>query len=275
ALGPVAGIIGGIVSAIVMIKGMQKWVRNTAEMTEKQTVIMGELLKESRQTNRSVSSVQAGRLAAADPYGRGIGYWQTSMAYLTPSPFERRTLGGLASSRLRNTATREAADRARGATMAPFKRLGTDLSTSYHGLRAQATRGLFAGATNPSGTGFLAGAATGGLPGMLYAMYAGVSKGIDVSLYGGGPRKDMMNALRAQGRKGRVGALNRLQARGPDVTPGAAPGFRAGSAEEYAFRVQQQTNARNIENTIRWQDQVLQLLREMVQEGTITDPNVL
>ena len=240
---------------------------------ERQTDLLAKLYRESQVQSKSAAKLQAIAVSRQDPFGATANQTLRRM----------RQQGTLVTAGETYRASRyQAALGERSEASQAIKRALDDillpLRTGLVRAQSMGLRFINSGVRGAPVAGSMLGALgnsslPGVLPGqnsMLQWGYRGARWGYNqLSGFLGGNTPNPMTTGPLGGSLQRE--LFQMQLEGPGRVAGSSPTVRAGTAGEYAFRVQQQTRQLNREIERDWQDKVLSLLDQLVELGKISE----
>ena len=269
------GLAGGLAGAAMMLATRRgRGGAGSAAQRDSTDSLLTSLLAETVKQNRSMEDIAASARRARDPYQRGLAYQQERMAALGILPDRRRAN--------RMSRLQIARDEAAAARSRFFQDLRPGFLDSFLAGIAESRAGFWAsmnqfqasrrnffgigGGSNPAsrqGTLFTQRGPTGGSwSPQMYQFGGTAGNARDAAFF----EQQRRTALREQ-----MIALQTLGA--PQLLQGS-PTIQAGGESEYQWRVGRQRERLQLEATRTYQNQVLELLRKMVDTEQATREQV-
>ena len=289
-VGSLGGVLALTAGIAVIALGIRKLIQVTTAMAADQSKQLTAIVRESRVQNLSPREAQARARRAADPLDRTLDFQRRRIRELgvgvTVQQLQAATL--LETSNRELTEARTALQRnIVGLVAQPTAEIRAAQANVFRSLnnlvgRAQRFYGVDPNATAPTGGGFFnavrsLGASALSLGGSGIARAAerrGPGLGFGQSAAFANEVPGQQDAYQRQLSRAMQMQLQFLRIRGPANVLNAAPTVRADTESEYQFRVQQQRRGMQAEETRRWQQQVLELLRDLARRGLVSPEEV-
>ena len=238
----------------------------------RQTQLLQQLVVQARTQNVSIRRLQTITASQTDPFRRGANFFAGTLNEqgTLVTRFQESAVGGLSAEGQRLQRARDSLDRTRSARSAGFTIARQRLQAILLERRAAAEQGFALD--------------FGNRPSVSSGFGAGFRAGLDQpGTFTGGvlqSRRALNQAFANQQidplSTGPLGGLIQRQLafqlqRGPGNRINPPPTIRAGTIEDYEFRVRQQYRGQARESTVRWQNEVLRLMQLLVDRGNLSE----
>ena len=234
--------------------------------TNRQSEMMSRLVSETIKTRQTFTKTLAVSAKAADPFGRSLAFHQGRIQQTTP--YQRTALAGLADANIVNVNTTLETERIRSAVVAPYKAAQVRAASWYRQKVNNLTRRITEPLLNSRGGAMTAAFLASNPITRSFSTENFLRQGLNA--LGGGADAITQGRRNQDSARGREIRMSILRRRGPGSILQGSATVQAGTEGEHAFRVSQQARGRQQQITMTWQDQVLRLLQQQVDQGEAT-----